>query len=88
MRPLRPPVKAVWRGCGLRPRRCSGLYLQVIKEYTPVQAGQPVAIVHAASEASAEQACRDVLAACGWVEIGGEDAAAISSNPVLQLLGD
>jgi thymidine phosphorylase len=60
----------------------------VLPLHTPVQAGQPVAIVHAASEASAEQACRDVLAACGWVEIGGEDAAAISSNPVLQLLGD
>ncbi len=33
-----------------------------------VQAGQPVALVHAASESSAELACRDVLAACGWAE--------------------
>ena len=60
----------------------------VLPLHTPVQAGQPVAIVHAASEASAEQACRDVLAACSWVELGGEDAAAISANPVLQRLGD
>ena len=60
----------------------------VLPLHTPVQAGQPVAVVHAASEASAEQACRDVLAACDWVELGGEDGASISADPVLQRLGD
>jgi thymidine phosphorylase len=64
----------------------------VLPLYTPVQAGQPLAIVHAASEASAEQACRDVLAACGWSEPGSDGAshhaAASAANPVLQRLGD
>jgi len=59
----------------------------VLPLHAPVQAGQPVAIVHAASEASAEQACRDVLAACDWAEPGSDDAAATAANPVLQRLG-
>ena len=60
----------------------------VLPLHTRVQAGEPVAIVHAASEASAEQACRDVLAACGWAEPGSDDATASAANPVLQRLGD
>lgn len=56
--------------------------------HTPVQAGQPVAVVHAASEADAERACRDVLAACGWTEPGSADAPAAAAHPVLQRLGN
>lgn len=61
----------------------------VLPLHTLLQAGQPVAIVHAASEADAEQACRDVLAACGWAEPGSADAlAATAAHPVLQRLGN
>jgi thymidine phosphorylase len=59
----------------------------VLPLQTRVQAGQPVAVVHAASEAAAEQACRDVLAACGWAEAGSDEATASAANPVLQRLG-
>lgn len=59
---------------------------QVLPLHTMVQAGQPVAIVHAASEAAAEQAGRDVLAACGWAEAASHDAAAAAAIPVLQRL--
>jgi thymidine phosphorylase len=60
----------------------------VLPLHKPVQAGQPLAIVHAASEAAAEQACRDVLAACRWAEPGSDDARATAAHPVLQRLGD
>lgn len=61
----------------------------VLPLHTKVQAGQPVAMVHAANEADADQACRDVLAACGWAEPGSADApAATAAHPVLQRLGN
>ena len=60
----------------------------VLPLHTPVQAGQPIAIVHAANEANADQACRDVIAACGWAEPGSDEAPTAAANPVLQRLGD
>jgi thymidine phosphorylase len=60
---------------------------QVLPLHTPVQTGQTVAIVHAASEAAADQACREVLAACGWSDAESHGAVAAAANPVLQRLG-
>ncbi len=52
----------------------------VLPLHTAVHAGQPVALVHATSEAAAEQACRAVLAAVTWsaggAPVSEPDAAA------------